>query len=562
MAEIVLKKLSELDVKPEPVDGDSVLILDSETETPSAKMAPFAALKGEKGDQGEPGEQGPPGEKGDQGEQGPAGEVPADVVTAAGTLGSGNLVSGAGGKAAQDASIAAANVVTATANLTNNQLVRGNGAKGLSVLSAGSASQILRMVSGSPAWSNEREAGVYNYIGSNPPGGPASGEAFLDVGVGDTWDDLAEIVVAGFDRNGWRSEAASLVGLYEGGMVLVDGGTGAWALYRIAQITVDEGFIVGIDEIIAQGSLFTNLGNVVRISFFPPEPGIGAGDVIGPDGGTVANQVAVFSDTTGKLITNRALLTASTTAVTIGNASAATVQIGHASGGGTTFNGNATFNGALLSPGIGTNSFKAGSGASAGGTGAIAIGLNSVADIAGGLAIGSGARAGATNVNNIAIGENSTCGTGASTATRSIALGTSATCSGGSRSIAIGEGTTSSAFNTTTIGVGCVSSHAGAVTIGRDSSNNAAASSNNNDFTLGTSSHNYRLPGTIVTDLRFRTTTGTKIGTGTDQLIGFWNATPVDQPAAIADATDGTDVIARCNDILAMLRETGLIASA
>lgn len=31
------------------------------------------------------------------------------------------------------------------------------------------------------------------------------------------------------------------------------------------------------------------------------------------------------------------------------------------------------------------------------------------------------------------------------------------------------------------------------------------------------------------------TTTGTKIGTGTTQLLGFWNATPVDQPAHVAD---------------------------
>jgi hypothetical protein len=36
-------------------------------------------------------------------------------------------------------------------------------------------------------------------------------------------------------------------------------------------------------------------------------------------------------------------------------------------------------------------------------------------------------------------------------------------------------------------------------------------------------------------DIAFATGTGTKIGTGTTQKIGFWNATPAIQPAAIAD---------------------------
>ena len=33
------------------------------------------------------------------------------------------------------------------------------------------------------------------------------------------------------------------------------------------------------------------------------------------------------------------------------------------------------------------------------------------------------------------------------------------------------------------------------------------------------------------------TSTGSKIGTATGQKIGFWNATPVDQPAAVSDLT-------------------------
>jgi hypothetical protein len=61
----------------------------------------------------------------------------------------------------------------------------------------------------------------------------------------------------------------------------------------------------------------------------------------------------------------------------------------------------------------------------------------------------------------------------------------------------------------------------------------------------------------IVTD----TTTGTKIGTGTTQKIGFFNATPVVQQAAVADATDAASTQDRLNDLLARLRTLGLIAT-
>ena len=57
------------------------------------------------------------------------------------------------------------------------------------------------------------------------------------------------------------------------------------------------------------------------------------------------------------------------------------------------------------------------------------------------------------------------------------------------------------------------------------------------------------------------TTTGTKIGTATTQKIGFYNATPVVQPAAVADATDAATVITQLNDLLAKLRTLGIIAT-
>ena len=61
----------------------------------------------------------------------------------------------------------------------------------------------------------------------------------------------------------------------------------------------------------------------------------------------------------------------------------------------------------------------------------------------------------------------------------------------------------------------------------------------------------------LVTD----TTTGTKIGTGTTQKIGFFNATPAVQPAAVADSTDTTNVATQLNALLARLRTLGLIAT-
>jgi hypothetical protein len=57
------------------------------------------------------------------------------------------------------------------------------------------------------------------------------------------------------------------------------------------------------------------------------------------------------------------------------------------------------------------------------------------------------------------------------------------------------------------------------------------------------------------------TTTGTKIGTATTQKLGFYNATPVVQPTAVADATTAVDVITQLNDLLAKLRTLGIIAT-
>jgi hypothetical protein len=54
---------------------------------------------------------------------------------------------------------------------------------------------------------------------------------------------------------------------------------------------------------------------------------------------------------------------------------------------------------------------------------------------------------------------------------------------------------------------------------------------------------------------------GFKIGTATTQKIGFYNATPVVQPAAVADATDAATAITQLNALLARMRDLGLIAT-
>jgi hypothetical protein len=61
----------------------------------------------------------------------------------------------------------------------------------------------------------------------------------------------------------------------------------------------------------------------------------------------------------------------------------------------------------------------------------------------------------------------------------------------------------------------------------------------------------------------FNTVTGTKIGTATDQKLGFYNATPVVQQAHIVDA-NGTlaDITTKFNTLLSQIEALGLLATA
>lgn len=78
---------------------------------------------------------------------------------------------------------------------------------------------------------------------------------------------------------------------------------------------------------------------------------------------------------------------------------------------------------------------------------------------------------------------------------------------------------------------------------------------------IGTASPSSLLHLADAGDITVGTTTGTKIGTATTQKIGFYNATPVVQPTAVADATTAVDVITQLNALLAKLRTLGIIAT-
>lgn len=65
------------------------------------------------------------------------------------------------------------------------------------------------------------------------------------------------------------------------------------------------------------------------------------------------------------------------------------------------------------------------------------------------------------------------------------------------------------------------------------------------------------------TDIVCQTTTGSMIGTGSTQKIGFWGATPVTQPVANADTSGASlgDLETEINQLKALLRTIGLMAS-
>lgn len=107
--------------------------------------------------------------------------------------------------------------------------------------------------------------------------------------------------------------------------------------------------------------------------------------------------------------------------------------------------------------------------------------------------------------------------------------------------------------------------------IGEDASDsNAIVFSYVNTFGGGSLGTNNRLRITTAGDVQFYkdivlpTVTGTKLGTSTSQLLGFWNKTPVAQPSHIADpsggATQDTEARTAIGAILDLLEGIGLMA--
>jgi hypothetical protein len=428
---------------------------------------------------------------------------------------SGNLASYGDntGKLIGDASIAAANVVTAAANITSGNIVTGTGGA-------------KAVADGSIAAANLVTAAANIADGNLAEGNAAKG--LEDSGIA-------------------KANVVTAAGTLTSPQVIIGGGSKAVSALAAGTDTHVLTMVSGSPAWAAAAS--------------------GSGDVVGPASAT-DGRVALFDGITGKLIKQSSFITEGATGVTIstnlfsanntlrqvdiganasdaviiGNAASATVSIGNASGGGTSVFGTATFNGALLSPGTGADSVKVGTSASAVGGSSIAIG-----NLAACSSVGSF---------NIAIGKSAVSSSGGG----SISLGASATASA-TDSIAIGSSASATGARAICIGQSTICAHGGGVAIGRSNAGASAATAATDDFVLGVAAHNYKMPGTIITDLRFRTATGSKIGSGPTELMGFWGATPVDQPAAVADATDATSVIARLNDLLARLREIGIIAT-
>jgi hypothetical protein len=93
--------------------------------------------------------------------------------------------------------------------------------------------------------------------------------------------------------------------------------------------------------------------------------------------------------------------------------------------------------------------------------------------------------------------------------------------------------------------------------------------------TIGAAAVDGTLTFNDAKDIAFNTTTGTKIGTATNQKLAFYNATPVDQRTGIADVdsstVDGTygaeeaavieDLRTKVNALIQVLEDLGLTAT-
>lgn len=65
-----------------------------------------------------------------------------------------------------------------------------------------------------------------------------------------------------------------------------------------------------------------------------------------------------------------------------------------------------------------------------------------------------------------------------------------------------------------------------------------------------------------VTQLHNGNSDGVQLGRDANDLTGFFGATPIDQEAHIADATDAATAITRVNAVIAALEAYGLLATS
>jgi trimeric autotransporter adhesin len=446
----------------------------------------------------------------------------ADLVTAGATLTSGNLLTGAGGKGAQDASILAANVVTAAATLTDDRLVSGAGSKAAKTTTIDPANVVTAaanltdgtFVVGSggakgvgtstltPAGIRHAPSHKFTLRLTTPDvGGPDPGEVYLhEDPAEDDWANVQYISIGPVDADGFRPPVADAIGELAGALVTVSQvdmfGGSVWATWEVVSVTEDEGTRITVGDLVdSQGGLgdLGDAGATLIVSILP----LGGDSAIATPG--TEGQVALF-DGDGKLIGSSMVVVSgeddtldlgsvNESIIRIGNATTPTITLGPSGGGGSvTVHSNATFNGALRSPGTGTNSTKIGPGAQASGNEGIAIGLNASAGGAGtprNVVIGAGSSSG--NGMNVLVGANSSI-----IGNLSVIVGSSSsltTVGGDRRCVLLGNNNTSA--------------HPGTVLIGSDLSSTA-----NNDFVLGNAANNYKLPGTIVTDVKI---TGTLV---------------------------------------------------
>ncbi len=197
--------------------------------------------------------------------------------------------------------------------------------------------------------------------------------------------------------------------------------------------------------------------------------------------------------------------------------------------------------------------------------------------------VGIGYNAGTvvTGGSNTFLGAHS--GPSTSTATNTVAVGTlslfSNTTGGGNVAVGMGSGYTETAANANTTGTNntFIGTESGPGVVSASALTNSIAigyrahTTASNQVVLGNSSITETvLRGSLTladpANIVLGTVTGTKIGTATTQLLAFWDASPVVQPAGIADVTGGgvVDVEARAalNALFAKLESVGLLAAA